>query len=49
MIFPAYNKHKQLEEQHTNLEKQSLELDVKIKSANKDVKRLLRLRKRQVV
>jgi len=43
----AYNKHKQVEEEHETLEKQSQSIDKKIKVASKDVRRLLKLRKKQ--
>ena len=44
----AYNKHKQVEEEHNTLERQSRIIDVKIAAASADVQRLLKLRKRQV-
>lgn len=48
-MFPsAYNKHKQIEAEHDTLEKQSRDIDEKIKVASNDVQRLLKLRKRQV-
>ncbi|KAL5271112.1 hypothetical protein ACHWQZ_G001684 [Mnemiopsis leidyi] len=43
----AYNKHKQVEEEHNTLERQSRMIDVKIAAASADVQRLLKLRKRQ--
>lgn len=43
----AYNKHKQVEQEHDTLEKQSRDIDEKIKVASDHVQRLLKLRKKQ--
>ena len=47
-LWPAYNRHKQLEEAHTKMEELSKTLDSHIHHVSADVRALLKLRKHQV-